>query len=193
MKKIFRSFLILCVAISFTTCSSDDDSSNDDIPNDNSNDPTADLVGTWDLVALDYTGTSSTGIEGISIDFSGVAQNIDYTLEFSENPNEFVAGGSYDIELTTSLFGIEETQTVTVNDASSTGNYSINDDMLTTDGDAISIDNGLPMDINIPNDLTIIELTDTTLMLNQESNQIVIQDGVTAEVSLNSQQIYTRL
>lgn len=190
MKKNITQLLILCVAILFASCSSDDENSNE-------NDITGDLVGTWGIVSLEYSGITTTKIDGddLIINFDGIAKNIDYTIKFSENPNEFEAEGSYDIELTTTFFGITDTQTIPVDDGSGTGTYSLgsNGDTITIDGALVNIEDGMTMTSGMENVSTITELTDTSLIITQESNQVMVENGITSSASTNSQIVFTRL
>lgn len=188
MNKLFKHFLILCVAVSFAACSTDDD-------NSNNNDTSGELVGTWDLISLDYNGNTFTSMDGqgFNIDFVGFAENIDYSLTFTENPNEFLAGGSYDINASSTFEG----QTTTINESfdgvSSEGTWEQNGNILTVEGTLVDAGTTLPVNMDIETAPTVIsELTDTTLVLTQEINQEQTANGVTITISVFAETTYTR-
>lgn len=186
MKHLFKITLLSFALVFFASCEDDD----------SSNDTSADLVGTWSMTSLDYDGTSSTTFQGTttSIDFIGEGTNIDYTLTFDENPNNFDASGSYDIELTTDFMGQTTTQTESVEDANSTGTWSRDGNTLSFDGVLVSLGDMAPMTGDTENnDITISELTATTLVLTQDVMQVESQDGFEVEVTLSTEIVFSRL
>lgn len=103
MKKL--STLLLAFVLVLTSCSED---------NDDTVDIATGILGTWQGKAVSFSGTSTTTIEGVSIDayYEGEGYDIDFTLNFTENPNEVTAEGSYGIALTVTIFEQSETQNI---------------------------------------------------------------------------------
>lgn len=97
MKKITQFFIVLTLSITFTSCSSDD-SSSDSAPS---------LIGTWTGVSVDATGTASVEFQGfpVTVDFVGDSYDENFTLTFSENPNVVSSDGTYSMAFDASLAG----------------------------------------------------------------------------------------
>ena len=173
MKKLSALFIVLALVL--TSCSSDDS---------NSSDATGDLVGIWTGVSVDYFGTTVTvvpGADDLVADFVGEAYDIDYTLTFTEDPNEIFSEGSYSIELTTTIMGVDQVDNVEnlefIEDSSS---WSRDGDQLTT------VSNGESFTT------TILELTDSMLSLGLVQTQDVSQQGFDITTTINSVATYTR-
>ena len=186
MNNLFKTLFILFISISFAACSTDDDSG--------SSDTSGNLVGSWEMVSFDYDGSTSTAIAGqtTEAEFTGVGQNLDYVIEFSENPNEFNGEGSYDIELTTTALGQTSTVVQPINDASSSGTYTLNGNTISFEGILHSTGNTIGGDMT-NNEATITELTDTTLRFVQETTQEQTQDGITISITLTAESVFTRI
>lgn len=186
MNTIGKLFMTLFIAATFVGCSSDDDGAND---------TSASLVGTWNITSLDYSGESATEFMGQSqsATFVGVGENFDTSITFTENPNEYTSSGSYDVVLTTTINGVEDTTTTPVDDFQSEGDWERNGDSLLFDGELVSVDTTIPtgMTINM-SEATILELTDTTLRLSQDASEEISQDGITVSFSLTSEIVLTR-
>ncbi|MEM5566856.1 hypothetical protein WNY78_17170 [Psychroserpens sp. AS72] len=123
------NFLFIALALVLTACSGDDDSS----PTNTS----GDLLGTWIGQDVDYTGNSSKTVQGQSFDatFVGEAYDVDYTLTFTENPNEVLSDGSYSIELTTTSLGQTQVDNVENLEFLSNGTWSRTGNELTVVND----------------------------------------------------------
>ncbi|MEP0265000.1 lipocalin family protein [Dokdonia sp.] len=171
--KFLKLTLIILFTISVASCSSDDDSSNPS---------SANISGIWQGESFDYTGTSTTEIlgESITTSFVGETENINYTLTFSENPNEVIADGSYDVILTTTLEGQTTTQTVPGIDFLNSGSWELDGNTLTfiVDGEA--------------SEATIETLTDNLLVLVISDTQEINQQGVTASTMIDAVLTFTR-
>lgn len=187
MNKFFRPILVLCTVLALASCSTDD--------NGGSSDTSGDIVGTWEMVTFDYEGTSTTEFDGetFTADFVGVGQNIDYTIEFTENPNEFSGQGSYDIELSTTIAGQTTTQVESINDTTSTGSYEISGNTITFDGVLVSAGSMAPTMGTEGSVGTISELTDSTLVLTQEATEMQSVNGATISITIVSETVFTRL
>ncbi|WAC02634.1 hypothetical protein N7U66_02810 [Lacinutrix neustonica] len=115
MKKL--NVLLIALFLVLSACTSDDDTTDAPIASES-------ILGTWIGQDVDYTGASTTTGQGQSINstFVGEAYDVDYTLTFTEDPNQVVSNGSYSIELTTTTLG--QTQTNTVENLEFLGNGS---------------------------------------------------------------------
>jgi Lipocalin-like domain len=153
----------------FVSCSEDEDPM-----------PTAaGLIGSWSVTDLEYEGTTTTTVTGISLtaDFTGVGKDFDLTVTFSENPNMVVSEGSYTVTLTTTFAGQSETEDIELDSFISDGTWSLNNKILsvTTSG--------------VTQEATIVSQTDTTLVVKVEVEEIDEADGV--RVQTNVQGVYT--
>jgi hypothetical protein len=114
--------LLLSVAVLLFSCGDDDPKP-----------AKLNLVGSWAITAIDYTGTTSLDFLGSTIvaDFTGTGKNMNLTATFSENPNLFSMTGSYTVVLVTTVQGTTTTQETQVDDASSAANWSLTNEILT--------------------------------------------------------------
>lgn len=173
MKKL--NYLFIALALVLTACSGDDDGGN---PSDTS----GDILGTWIGQDVDYTGTSSTSVQGQSINstFVGEAYDVDYTLTFTENPNEVVSDGSYSIELTTTALGETFTENVENLEFLNSGAWSRSGNQLTiTDNGEDTV-------------ATIVELTSTMLVLEVSETESVSEQGIDVSTNIDVVVTYTR-
>ncbi len=133
------------------------------------------IVGDWELVALNFTGTSTTTAQGVNFTstFEGIAKNIEATMTFSENPNKAKSIGSYTKGLKTTTMGTTVNNDVPVNYTS--------DGTWTKDGLTINL-----IKSGITSKGTIIELTATTLKLKLEEETVILFEGVTTTTKKTS-------
>ena len=167
MKKL--SFLFIAFVFTLTSCSTDD--------SDTSSDSSGDIVGTWIGLDVDYSGSTVTVIPGsadLVSDYVGEAYDVDYTLTFSENPNELVSEGSYSIELTTTTLGQTQVDNLENLEFLSDGTWNKVGDQLTI------VSNGAT------STGTILELTSTSLILELNQVQDVSQQGFTITTTINA-------
>lgn len=174
MKKI--SVLCFALALVLSACSNDDD-------NNNTEDTSGDLIGTWIGQDIDYTGSTVTSALGqdITSTFVGEAYDIDYTLTFSENPNEVVSDGNYNIELTTTVLGQTQTETIENLEFLNTGTWIRSGNELT-----IVSDEGTT-------EATIVELSGNTLVLAVSENQESSEQGFEISTSVDFIATYTKM
>ncbi|MFC4633753.1 lipocalin family protein [Dokdonia ponticola] len=186
MSKLVKLCMVLFVVTSFVSCSTDDDGGSD---------TSASLVGTWSVTSLDYEGTTSFDFLGetINTSFEGVGQNLDLDFTFTENPNEYTAEGSYDIVLDFTVNGMSETETTSVDNLQQVGTWERNGNILSIDGEIIDIDLDIPVgDTTGMSELTILELTETTLRLGQDVTEEVTEEGITVSITINSEIVFSR-
>lgn len=191
MKNFFKTVLFFCAIVSFVGCDSDNDS--------NSNSDTVEFIDSWEMVSLEASEVSTTNNQGQSVSSVSeiIAQNIDITIEFTENPEEFTAEGSFELLTATIIDGetiLEENEIIS--DVSVSGAYN-------RDGDLIAFSNvfvfantsaGDVMETGGILGLKVEELSSTTLILSLEGTTIEQEeDGETVTTSVNAQIVFTRL
>lgn len=161
-----KVFLVIVIGILIGGCNKNDD----DQPVSGS-----DITGVWTCTALDYTGTTETVIMGqsISADFVGEGYDINFTLTFTENPNEATSDGYYNVKLTTTTFGQSTTQYLEMQNFTYTGIWSKN-------GNEISITQDGETSV-----ATITELTDSNLKVTITDIQTITNNGATATTTTN--------
>jgi len=188
MKNQFRLIVVLVLSVFVFSCSSDDDSSSE-----GGGETGGELLGSWRMVAFDYEGESSTEFEGTNFTttFVGVGENIDATVEITEDPNEMITMGSYDITVTYSFAGQTESQTFPVEDVSGLSTWERNGDILTIEGEFV--ESSLEDFGEIAaQDYTIEELTDTTLVLVGSQEFSSTESGVLVESNITTQLVLSR-
>ena len=176
MKFYFKKTTILfafIAALSFNSCSDDSDSDFD---------TSGDLIGVWQGVDVDYSGNTVTSFAGQSetSDFVGEAYDVDYTITFTEDPNNVVSDGSYSVELTSTTLGQTNTQNFENLEFLENGSWSKSGNQLSI------ISNG------VEQIMTILELTDTKLTLSITTVEDLSQSGVTITSTLDVITTYTR-
>ena len=158
--KIFKLLLLSAVFVLFSACGGNDD---DIIVMDEmTEDPPPSIIGEWQLTSMQLSGTSSETTKGSPVDatFTGFGKNMDFSIIFTEDPNEYVRDGTYTVELTTTIDGEISVDNSTHYVIDVMGNWSIDNTELTM------ID-GLAFYSNITT------LDDTTLILETDiSNEI---------------------
>jgi len=168
--KITKTLLVLLLSITIFSCDSDDGT-----PIIPVTDVSGDILGTWEMIDLNYTGSNTVTSQGQAIPttYVGVGKNIDNSISFTENPNDLIAQGTYDIELTSTTFGQTTTQTETNLPLLPNSTWSKNGTNL------ILTSNGQDTPF------TILELSGTTLKLQQDSDDTLTQQGITIVNSLS--------
>jgi len=124
-------FFIVSLVVLFFSCSEDEQAPAL---------PTVEgLTGTWDMTAIDYSGTSATTFGGNTINatFTGKGKNMDYITTFSVDPNAVVSQGSYTIELTTKVAGQTTTEDYEFNDAFMDGTWELDGQTLIITNDGV--------------------------------------------------------
>ncbi|HNP67214.1 MAG TPA: lipocalin family protein [Aequorivita sp.] len=165
--KIFKLILFTAFISLTISCSKDD---NNPALENNGN-----IVGVWKGTTVDYSGATETSGQGqnISATFNGEGYDVDYTLTFTENPNKVVSDGSYSIELTTTANGQSTTQNIENLEFLSSGEWSMNGNTLN-----VTVDNET-------DEITIVQLTDDTMVLKGQEVQTMSQGGFTVTSTTN--------
>lgn len=119
---------------------------------------TTDLLGTWKMTALSYTGTSTTTYRGrtYTAEFDGFAKDIDAVLEFTQNPNEYISSGSYTLVLTITSNSFYEKSEIYSDELFDNGEWLKNENQLT-----LSISN------EGSQALEVLNITDSELSLQE--------------------------
>jgi len=180
MKIIKLTFIFLFVII--TSCNNDDNGSNtaDPMINEESpeemeesseemEEPSPNIIGMWQVTSINATGVSTFEISGqtIQTDFVGEGIDLNYSVAFTEEPNEVTADGNYNIELTTTIASQSITETIPGILFIDSGNWIIDEDQITITSN------------NIENTGTITTLTDTNLVIEITDAEFTIeQQGI---------------
>jgi len=186
MKIQLKLFVILVFALTvFNSCSSES--------SDESNTTDGELLGVWNLVEFDYSGSSVTDFQGqnFTTTYDAVGSNIDATMEITENPNDLIFSGSYDINLVFSFAGQTQTQVYPVEDVESISSWTRSGDILTVNGELVTVE-GADLGEAESQDYTIDELTSSTLVLTAEVAQIVENQGLESTVTIEVYMKFTR-
>jgi len=91
------------------------------------------LVGDWEMVSLDYAGSSTDVVGGqtITTSFTGVGRDFTYQITFTDNPKTYAATGGYTVDLTSIFSGQSNTQAVSIPNAASSGTWNLVGNTLT--------------------------------------------------------------
>jgi len=178
---------VLLFAIIIASCSDDDnnetpDPMNEETPenmdesSDETEDESATVIGMWEVTSIDASGTSTAEIAGqtIETEFLGEGIDLNYSVTFTEEPNQVTADGDYNIELTTTIAGQSITEVIP-------GILFIDSGDWVIDGDQITISSN-----DMESTGTITTLNETTLVIEITDAEFIIeQQGIetTAVVS----------
>ena len=143
-------------------------------PSDNTNDTTVtnhQLVGTWNLTAIEYQGTISSEAVGFPISvssFTGTGVDMDLTIDFTENPNDYTTSGDYSVLISVESFGqiIEQTWA---------NQGFIDDGTWAEANNVLTVTNAIGGEQSI----NIIELTDTNVTVTWDYADVTVLAGVT--------------
>jgi hypothetical protein len=158
--------VLLAMVFSFVACSEDD------------NDPSSnELVGIWQMESLDYSGTSTTTIAGQSstLDYVGEAYDIDLSITFGEDPNEYKTSGGYTIRLTYELGGQTIEENVPVEGFLDNGTWEQN-------GSTLNVINGN----GDPSEATIVSVDANSLVISSAEMETTTEQGVTTTIDVES-------
>lgn len=116
--KNFILFTFCILGFLFTSCTKDD------VP------ASKQAEGTWNLVGLNYSGTTITETFGavISSEISGVGKNFNAELTFNLD-GTYARSGSYTAVVTTTTFGQSTVQTLDISDFDDDGLYTLDEEV----------------------------------------------------------------
>ena len=184
--KILKVFLALTVLIFFNACSDDDGTT----PVDSES-----LVGTWEAISLNVDSEINTTVLQIPIQTqtTTVGENIDYEVTFTET--EYTAVGGYDLTTTGTINGVpSDFDPVSITGISETGTYSINGNQITIDGNLYEFEaDGISLSEPSEQQVAQIALNSNgDLVITQNIEQTVTQDGVDFEVAVDAVSIWRK-
>ena len=187
INKLSKAIILLFVMV-LVSCDSDD---NDTVV------ITGNVDGTWSIESINYSGSSTTTIDGLSTTatFTGQSSNENAIFVFTPD-GDFTSNGSYDITLNTTVAGQSQTQEVSIDDYTSEGTWSQSGNILTLVGELVSISSGTPTigdGDELSEDYTILELTETTMVLNIVTNETVDSFGASIDVSLDGTLTFSKM
>jgi len=134
------------------------------------------MIGTWAVTAITYNGTTSTNLGGITskASFTGKGKDMDYTTNFSSDPNSVSSQGSYTIELKTTVYGQTTTEDYEMNEGLMDGTWELNGKTLTiTSGD-------------ITQEGTVTKQTDTVLEVKIDYTETTTDAGIKITVKVKA-------
>lgn len=182
MKNRLSSFLILLLAVVLISCESDDDTTTIN----------GEIGGEWNFESINYTGTTIVSQPGNSIttNFSGESFDENATMTFNEADNSFTSQGSYYIELTSTTLGQTQTQTTTIDDYNSEGEWDLDGNILTIVGGLVSISSGAPI-VGDPNEIlsqeyVVQELTATTMVISGVDQRLIQESDIELDINIDS-------
>jgi hypothetical protein len=153
------------------------------------------IEGTWELVSINYDGTTQATAFGITLDseYVGNSLNEDYQIVFDNGTA--TANGSYDIELTVTSFGISQTTTESVVVNNATSNYTISGNTITYDAPIIDTPIDSTIDLGDQSSSAVFSLSNNnnTLTLSQDQTIEFNQDGVESTTTFSLVTILERV
>lgn len=154
-------------------------------PNDNvgSGVTSGNLVGSWEMISLNYNVTTVQGID-VSASFVGHGSDYNYVMGFSEAPNNYSSVGTYDIELATTISGQTSVSNSDDLNSASNGTWEKNANVLTFTNASNN---------NEVSDATIDILSDTNLKFTSSITKNIFQQGVNVVTTTNSVTIFKKL
>lgn len=156
--------LLLSLAVIFLSCSEDEER----LPTSQG------MVGTWSMTSVDYTGTSTTTMQGASLtaDYTGTGKEMNVVSTFAENPNTVLTEGSYIIVVKTTMMGQTTTEEVPFDEVVSDGTWTLSGRTLTVSGP------------NGPEEATILEQTSTSLKMRMDVTESFTSQDITVSTEL---------
>lgn len=144
--------------------------------------PTASIIGVWNGVSINFTGTGNAEIQGVPVtaDVDGEGYDIDYTVTFTEDPNTVTSIGAISVEATATIQG----QTYTESEEGVTLDFS---GPWSQDGNILTLTiEGEEVIANI------VELTETSLLLQFIIERAETINGVAITADLDVNASYSR-
>ena len=162
---------------------------------DSSSDSNEILVGSWDLVQLNGDGTASTtkGGSTTEMDIAVTSGEVEYVINFTEG--SYVTAGSYSVtNETIDANGGKVFEPLMYSNASGSGTYKLEDNILTAGGPFIGVQ---IVGVNLglmagEQESTIESLTAEELTLSNTQEKSLIQGDSTITVVLNMRSVWTK-
>ncbi|GAA3513429.1 hypothetical protein GCM10022393_29030 [Aquimarina addita] len=173
MKNLYLLLVVIITAV-FISCDNED---TEDILQEN-----VSIIGNWEMTSIEITdGTSTTEFfgEAITLDYTTVGKDIDYTVTFSENPNVLTGEGGYTAVVSTTYAGQTETQEETISDFMNSGAWRKEGNILYTTTE----------EVESPS--TIKELTENTMTVESIINQVIVDPDFGLNTTVTGTLTYT--
>lgn len=173
MRNFFWLFLAV-LSLGITACGEDDEPTTNE----------QGIIGTWKITGIDYSGTSTTTVQGIpptTATFTGTGYDMNLSITFGENPNNYVTSGDYSIELVTMAAGQTFTNQWTNQGFLGNGTWERNGDTLT------ATDSG--GDVGVA---TIVSESDNEIVFNVMTQETTTDQGVTTVYDIDGTYVFTR-
>jgi hypothetical protein len=158
----------------------------------------ASLVGTWQLESLSFDFTTSTDFNGqmIESNFIGALTQSDFTLTLTEST--YTGMGSYSYDISGTANGMEiPSSNYTLTDVSTSGNYSVDGNVLTTDGQLFEFDFGGQVEAGSfdgPQSSEFeLSADGNTLTFNQDETSVDNENGVEVTSTTISTSVFQRV
>jgi hypothetical protein len=163
--------LFISIAVILFSCSEDDDP----IPTSEG------MVGSWTVTSIDYKGTTTTTVAGITsrADFAGTGKDMDLTTSFTASPNKVTSSGTYTIVLKTTAGGTTSTDEFLFDEIVTDGTWSLSGKTMT-----VTMDGGAGTQ-----EATIMSQTDTTLVMKVDIDEVDSGGGFTMTTKVSG--VYT--
>jgi len=156
------------------------------------------LVGTWELVELTFDFSTSADFEGqiIESDIVGTITESDFSIVFSETT--FNGSGSYTYDISGSANGVDiPLTTYTLNSVNSNGNYSVEENTITADGQFYEFDFGNQIETGAfdgPQSANFELSNDgNTLSFSQDETTVNTDNGVETTITTISNSVYQKV
>lgn len=165
MKKL--SLLFLFVSVLFVSCSKDDETK--EPGSTNTTTTSGDILGEWNVDDIYYTGENEVSEGGITfkVTFVGQGKNYACKVDFKEDPKKVTSEGTYDVDLTVSINGVEQKTLQEAINFDTVGDWR-------QEGDFIYVKNE---ETKIEDKMEIKELTDKRLVLEGKAERDVQGNG----------------
>jgi hypothetical protein len=156
--KTFKLCFLIGLLSTFFSCAKDDSL------------PTNAILGKWNVTQIEYTGTSSTNVQGdiTTAEFTGSGVDMKLEIEFTENPNEYKASGDYGINLKTEFLGQSFDYSLSNQGFIDSGTWSQEGDQLTVTTKAGETQTA-----------TVTSLTEDVLIITWGTSQTEALEGAT--------------
>lgn len=195
MKKITNLSYLVLITLSFLFTSCENESL-EGFDLENGNVVSNNLLGTWTLDNFNLSVNSSSEIAGTIIESSTVveSENTNYDLTFL--PSTFTTNGSYSYVVDLAVNGQQNTQNLSVENVSGSGNYTTNGSEVTSDGSFVTFEFEGSEFLETNGEQTspyTISADGQTLTFTQNTTETVSQDGFTSTSVVMSTSVWTKV
>jgi|GEM_PF-6782690 len=184
MKNLFKNFICLALLISLASCGGDEVSSDG-------------LEGTWELIEITSNSEVTTTISIIGETLTSISElsgeNIDFEITFDEST--YSGQGSYDMVGFVTTTGIpgQIPFNESLNDITSTGNYSATDNQMTITGSFVTVEfNGMTTSGGQEQTVDYVINSDNELIITQSIDLTETVSGAVTTTKASSRTVLVR-